>query len=442
MLHVGLLVPPFTGHLRPGAVVGRELARRGHRVRILSFPDGIAPMAGAGFELTAFGEKTFPAGEWDRRTAAMGTAEGRDVQHQALRLILDQSNCIVSELPATLTRLKLDGLVVDQICYGAEFIAEAFGLPMVVACHALPFHRESRVPLCFRPWNYNPALWARIRNKWEGAMSMLGAWRMSVFYLKQRRVLGLGPPKLSHINEIPPSLAQVTQIPQFFDFPRRNLPDHFHYSGPWLEPATPGDFPWDRLEGRPFVYASLGTLQNRVMRWYEMIAEACAQLDLQLVIGLGRNAGDRIELPPLLSKRAIVASFAPQRALISRAALVITHGGLNSALETLSAGVPMVAVPISHDQPGVAARLRRLGVGCALPAAQLTANRLSSAVCQALNTPSFRERAGECADLLAPINGPELAADIIERAFQTRRRVRRSQEQILASGGRALPWGP
>lgn len=424
MLHVGLLVPPFTGHLRPVAVVGRELARRGHRVRILSFPDGVAPMAGAGFELTAFGEKTFPAGEWDRRTAAMGAVEGREVQRQALRLILDQSYCITSELPATLRRLKLDGLVVDQICYGAEFIAEALGVPMVVACHALPFHRESRVPLCFRPWNYNPALWARIRNKWEGAVSMLGAWRMSVFYLKQRRAFGLGPPKLSHINEIPPSLAQLTQIPEFFDFPRRSLPDHFHYTGPWLEPVIPGDFPWERLEGRPFVYASLGTLQNRVMRWYEVIAEACARLDLQLVIGLGRNPDDRIEPAPMLSTRAIVARFAPQRALISRAALVITHAGLNSALETLSAGVPMVAVPISHDQPGVAARLRRLGVGCAIPAAELTGHRLISAISHVMSTPSFRERARSCANLLGPIDGPGLAADIIESAFQTRRRVR------------------
>jgi zeaxanthin glucosyltransferase len=427
MLHLGLLTPAFTGHLRPMAVLGRELARRGHRVRILSIPDGLSQMGGSGLELSSFGEKAFPDGGWDRRTAALGAAEGKEIFRIVFRLILDQTCCLASELPPLLNRLKLDGLIVDQLCYGAESVAEALGVPMVMACNALPFHRESRVPLCFRHWNYNPALWARARNRLEGAISLLEGWRLSLFYLRHRKSLGLGPPKLSHINELPPSLAQVAQIPEFFDFPRRNLPDHFHYTGPWLEATSeqPGDFPWERLDERPLIYASLGTLQNRVMRWHEMIAEACAGLDVQLVIGLGRTSNDLIELAPNLSNRAIVARFAPQRALISRAALVITHAGLNSTLETLSAGAPIVAIPISHDQPGVAARLHRLGVARVLPAEKLTAARLRSEISLVTNTPSFRAQARECANLLRASIGPELAADIIEEAFHTRQRVRR-----------------
>ena len=161
------------------------------------------------------------------------------------------------------------------------------------------------------------------------------------------------------------------------------------------------------------------------MRWHEMIAEACDSLDVQVVIGLGRTPGARSGLAPKLPRRAIVANFAPQRELISRAALVITHAGLNSTLETLSAGVPIVAVPISHDQPGVAARLRRLGASRDIPAPELTVDRLRAALAQVLSTPSCRSRARECAQLLSTINGPELAADVIETAFLTRQRVRR-----------------
>jgi UDP:flavonoid glycosyltransferase YjiC (YdhE family) len=52
------------------------------------------------------------------------------------------------------------------------------------------------------------------------------------------------------------------------------------------------DFPWERLDpDRPLVYASMGTLQNGILRTFRMIAEACAGLGVQLVISLG---GDRI----------------------------------------------------------------------------------------------------------------------------------------------------
>jgi UDP-glucoronosyl and UDP-glucosyl transferase len=41
------------------------------------------------------------------------------------------------------------------------------------------------------------------------------------------------------------------------------------------------------------------------------------------------------------------------------AALTIFHGGLNTALESLAQGVPMVALPVTIDQPGVGAPIKR-----------------------------------------------------------------------------------
>lgn len=249
---------------------------------------------------------------------------------------------------------------------------------------------------------------------------------MSLFYLKHRRALALGPPKLSHINGIPRSLVQVAQIPESLDFPSHKLPDHFHYTGPWLQqPAEQtSDFPWDRLNGRPLVYASLGTLQNRVARWHDIIVEPCSGLDVQLVVGLGRASADAVELQSRFSKHAIVARFAPQRTLLARSSVAIIHASLNSALETLSAGAPVVAIPIGHDQPGVAARLRRAGVGCFIKATDLEAGTLRAAVSGVLANPSFRQRAGASSARLREIDGPALAAELIERAFVSRQRVR------------------
>ncbi|PZS12256.1 MAG: hypothetical protein DLM60_22615 [Pseudonocardiales bacterium] len=41
----------------------------------------------------------------------------------------------------------------------------------------------------------------------------------------------------------------------------------------------------------------------------------------------------------------------PQPRLLPRCQVVVTHGGFNSVKESLSAGAPMVVVPITADQP-------------------------------------------------------------------------------------------
>lgn len=59
---------------------------------------------------------------------------------------------------------------------------------------------------------------------------------------------------------------------------------------------------------------------------------------------------------PELPGNPIVVNYAPQLELLKIADLTITHAGVNTTLESLSNGVPLVAIPITNDQPGVAAR--------------------------------------------------------------------------------------
>jgi UDP:flavonoid glycosyltransferase YjiC (YdhE family) len=49
--------------------------------------------------------------------------------------------------------------------------------------------------------------------------------------------------------------------------------------------------------------------------------------------------------------------------LLQKAALTITHAGMNTTWESLSNGVPMVAIPVANDQQGVAAQIAYAGFG-------------------------------------------------------------------------------
>jgi zeaxanthin glucosyltransferase len=97
--------------------------------------------------------------------------------------------------------------------------------------------------------------------------------------------------------------------------------------------------------------------------------------------------------------------------------LCITHAGLNTALEALALGVPMVAIPIGYDQPGVAARIAYHGVGEFVEIGDLTARGLSQLIAKVKADSNYRDKARWFQKVIGKTHGLDVAADIIERVF-------------------------
>jgi MGT family glycosyltransferase len=220
------------------------------------------------------------------------------------------------------------------------------------------------------------------------------------------------------MRKVFPELAHITQMPQLLDTPRGPLPTHFYYTGPFLnEHARPFvDFPWNRLDGRPIIYASLGTTRKAPPAIFRLIAAACHDVDLQLVISLGGQFDPSVlsDLPG----RPLVVKYAPQLELLKIAKIVITHGGSNTVFETLMEGKPMIAIPLAHDQPAVAARLARLNIAEVLPVMRLSAKRIRRAVTKLLNDERYRDEARRMQLSIRSIRGSERAAVVIEEALE------------------------
>jgi MGT family glycosyltransferase len=187
-----------------------------------------------------------------------------------------------------------------------------------------------------------------------------------------------------------------------------------HYTSLFVDSRQrpPVDFPWDRLDGRPLIYASLGTIQNFSDTIFKTIAEACTGLDAQLVLSLGGGL-DPARLQSLPGD-PIVVRYAPQLELLKQAAAVITHAGLNTVLESLAEGVPLVAIPLGNDQPGVAARVRARGAGIIITPSRLNPTRLRAALQSVLRQESYRATATAIKDAMQAIDGKARAAQIIE----------------------------
>jgi MGT family glycosyltransferase len=429
MHRIGILSFSSPGHFYPLTALGRQLQSRGHDVVYFQVADLESPIRAAGLEFRQIGLKEFPPGSIRARDEELGRLQGRAALRCGLRGIERKAQMLFRDAPAAIRDEGVDSLLVDQVEMAGGTVADHLGLPFVSVAAALPINLDRSVPPVNCPWLHREGVVARLRNRLGNATS---EWMFSgVVRLinSQRRAWGLPPAR--NFNALFSRLAQVAQLPAALELPGDRLPPHVQHTGPWIDAAgrAPVDFPWFRIDpGRPLVYASMGTLQNGILRTFRMIAEACAGLNLQLVISLG--GGQNPALLGDLPGDPIVVGYAPQLELIRQADLTISHGGLNTALESLARGVPMVVLPVTYDQPGVGARVEWSGVGRSIPVGRLTVDRLRDAVRSVLAGPACRERARWLQRNIQAADGLNRAADLIEEAFGTGRSVAPIKEKL------------
>jgi UDP:flavonoid glycosyltransferase YjiC (YdhE family) len=87
-------------------------------------------------------------------------------------------------------------------------------------------------------------------------------------------------------------------------------------------------------------------------------------------------------------------------------------------LETLIEGKPMVALPITLDQPAIAARLLKLGVAEVLALNRRSANDIREALMKVCSAPLYREIAKRLQTQILSLRGAARAADIIEERLK------------------------
>ncbi len=432
MTHFGIVCPAAIGHLNPMCALGKELQRRGHRVTLFQVPDIESKVTTTGLEFQEIGAAEYPLGRLAQIYKELGENSGLSALRLVISILQQETIMQLRSVPQALKRAGVEALLVDQVTYAGGTIADFLDLPFVTVCNALLINKEDGVPPYFTHWSYNTAWWARLRNRVGNFLIdrlSLPFWEVVV---KQRRQWNLTP--YTSREDAGSKLAQRCQLPTEFDFPRVNLPQWFHYTGPLQDPSGrelisfPSlSFPFEKLTGQPLIYAALGTLQNRKPEIFQSIAEACVGLDMQLVISLGNPNSQEsgVNLPG----SPIVVRFAPQQQLIQRAALTITHAGMNTTLGALSSGVPLVAIPITSEQPGIATRLARTGAGDVVRLSELSVPKLRAAIQRVLTEESYKQNAVRLQEATRRAGGVSRAADIIEQAVSTGKPVLAQTQQ-------------
>jgi zeaxanthin glucosyltransferase len=418
---IGFLSLPLTGHMNPMTALARKLQSRGNEVVFIGIPDVEPVVRAANLEFARFCESEFPPGYVAKSWGAVANRQGLDVvRYTCKELIPDLLRASLEHLPAKIAETGVDALVIDSVYLFLEIVPLHLGLPYVQVWNVLHFDTSGSTPLNLYSWPHETSPEAQARNV-EG-LELVKELFGNAIPIAQSYAERIG----LEVDWADPAatvskLAVITQTPKEFDLPISELAPQFQYAGPLRDDQgrEPVPFPWEKLTGEPLIYASLGTLVNGLDKVYRTILEAVSQFpETQLVLSVGRNLdpSDLAPIPP----NAIVVRCAPQTELLKQAALCITHAGLNTALESLAEGVPMVAIPIGYDQPGVACRIAYHGVGEFVELGDLTAGRLTELIAKVRSNPNYRDKARWFQQTIKETRGLDLAADIVERAFQVR----------------------
>ena len=413
MRHFGIISPPVSGHIHPMAALGREFIARGHRVTYLQVIDLRNKIASEGLEFAPIGLDDHPPGSLTRSLAQLGQLKGLSALRFTIDAVARMSAAICRDAPAAIRSAGIDTLLVDQMEPAGGAVAEHLDMPFITVCNALPINRDAIAPPAFSPWTYRDSRLAKFRNVLGYAVSDWLTRPVAVVVSEYRAKWRLRP--LASPDDSFSRIAQICQMPRELDFPRANLPDNFHYVGPLRRtPAGAVPFPWARLDGRPLVYASLGTLQNSREPVFRCFAEACRALNVQLVISHGGGLTDA--QASNLPGSPVVVNYAPQEELLKRAQLTLTHAGLNTVLDSLACGVPLVAVPITYEQPAIARRIEWNGCGASMSLARLQPRRLQLAIESLLDDSRVRSNAAAIARAISAAGGVRRATELVENA--------------------------
>ena len=183
--------------------------------------------------------------------------------------------------------------------------------------------------------------------------------------------------------------------------------DKYVFVGPSIRPAA------DKIvkTKEKLIYISMGTVNNDMMPLYKTCISALADTEYQVIISVGNLVS--INAFGKLSENISVYEHVDQIAVLQVADIFLSHCGMNSVNESLYFGVPLLMLPQTAEQGGVAERVNQLGAGIKLKKTDRVS--ILNAINKLLLVDSYKENAMKISCSFKQCTGSKGAADKIEQ---------------------------
>ena len=230
------------------------------------------------------------------------------------------------------------------------------------------------------------------------------------------------------VREVP----ELLLFPSEFDFPRRLLPNQYHI-GPFCGrkrdvgahslafDSVFQQFQNQRATGRPLVLCALGTAAWRykhINKFVELLVTVTKGARGNLIVA----GGEGLLCNNHKDSTSNISFFdeIPQQQALMGTDLFICHGGMNSIVEAIMAGVPMLICPgmSKSDQPGNAARVCYHRIGMKISPKWMRCATIRRKIDSLLTDPTYREQAQKMRLNIESSDAHLNATQIFRKAFR------------------------
>ncbi|MBE7031502.1 MAG: glucosyltransferase [Ruminococcaceae bacterium] len=376
---------PAHGHTNPTLGVVKELVSRGHKVWYYSYNIMREKIESAGATFIS-------CDDYDTEqnlSAKDATRVGKDLAFST-KILVDTTLALDDKVCREMTELRPDCIVADSMALWGKAVALKLGIPFVSSTTTFAFNQHS----------------AKIMKQGLGdLLKMLFAMSKTSKQVKRLKDKGYPVNSILDIIGNDDNTHTIVYTSPGFQPCSETFSEKYAFVGPSIRLAS------EKVEKRKdkLIYISMGTVNNDMMPFYKACMSALANTDYQVIMSVGNLVAieDFGELPENIS----IYSHVDQISVLEKADVFVSHCGMNSVSESLYFEVPLVMLPQTSEQKGVAERVSQLGAGVKLD--KSNGASVLSAINKILSVDTYKQNAKKIAEGFKNSSGAKGAADKI-----------------------------
>lgn len=376
---------PAHGHTNPTLGVVRELVSRGHQVWYYSYNMLREKIESAGATFVSCDDY-----DTEQKLSAKDSARvGKDMAFST-KILVDTTLALDDKVCREMAELKPDCIVADSMALWGKAVALKLGIPLVSSTTTFAFNQHS----------------AKVMKQGIGDLvKMLFSMPKTSKQVKRLKDKGYPVKNILDIIGNDDNTHTIVYTSPEFQPCSETFSEKYAFVGPSVRSAA------EEIEKKreKLIYISMGTVNNDMMPFYKTCISALANTEYQVILSVGNLVPikDFGELPQNIS----VFSHVDQIAVLKKADVFVSHCGMNSVSESLYFEVPLIMLPQTQEQKGVAERVLELGAGIKLD--KVNESCILNAINQIFRDNSYKQNAVKIAEGFKSCSGAKGAADKI-----------------------------
>ncbi|MCY8512245.1 macrolide family glycosyltransferase [Bacillus atrophaeus] len=379
--HITIINIPAYGHVNPTLALVEKLCEKGHRVTYATTEEFAPAVQQAGARPLLY-----------ETTISIDPQQIKELmeKNETPLMFLKESLGILPQLEELYKDDQPDLIVYDFIALAGKLLADKLQVPAVRLCSSYAQNESFQM----------------------GTEEMLKQVKEAEAefqaFLEQENL-----PAVSFEQLAIPEAFNIVFMPRSFQIKNETFDDRFCFIGPSLGKRSEQERLLLKEKGdRPLMLISLGTAFNAWPEFYQMCMEAFGGAKWHVIMSVGKS----IEPDSLgdIPDNFTVRQSVPQLDVLAEADVFISHGGMNSTMEAMNEGVPLVVIPQMHEQELTAQRVEELGLGIYLPKEEVSVPRLQQAIGNIFSDKEIHSRVKDMQKDVKEAGGAEQGAAEIE----------------------------